>query len=111
MPVLAFTHDFGSISTASSFMMMGYDEIEDIEYFYNRYKGYWAHGGNVTIFDAFKSMQSRYAGIMQRCRAFDKTIYDDGMKAGGKEYAEILSGSYRHVMAAHKLFELSLIHI
>ena len=105
MPVLAFTHDFGSVSTASSFMMMGYDEIEDIEYFYNRYKGYWAHGGNVTIFDAFKSMQSRYAGIMQRCRAFDKTIYDDGMKAGGKEYAEILSGSYRHVMAAHKLFE------
>ena len=105
MPVLAYTHDFGSVEKASSFMMMGYDEIEDIEYFYNRYKGYWAHEGRVTIFDAFKTMQSRYAGIMQRCRAFDKTIYDDGMKAGGKEYAEILSGSYRHVMAAHKLFE------
>ena len=105
MPTLAFTRDFGSVETATSFMMMGYDEIEDIEYFYNRYKGYWAHGGRVTIFDAFKSMQSRYAGIMQRCRQFDKMIYDDGMKAGGKEYAEILSGSYRHVMAAHKLFE------
>ena len=50
-------------------------------------------------------MQSRYAGIMNRCRAFDKMIYDDGMKSGGKEYAEILSGSYRHMMAAHKLFE------
>ena len=105
MPTLAFTRDFGSVETATSFMMMGYDEIEDIEYFFNRYKGYWAHGGRVTIFDAFKSMQSRYAGIMNRCRAFDKMIYDDGMKAGGKEYAEILSGSYRHVMAAHKLFE------
>jgi len=105
MPVLTYTHDFGSVETASSFMMMGYDEIEDIEYFYNRYKAYWAHGGRVTIFDAFKSMQSRYAGIMQRCRAFDKMIYEDGIKAGGKEYAEILSASYRHVMAAHKLFE------
>ena len=105
MPVLAYTHDFGSVETATSFMMMGYDEIEDIEYFYNRYKGYWAHGGSVSIFQAFKSMQSRYAGIMNRCRQFDKMIYDDGMKAGGKEYAEILSGSYRHMMAAHKLFE------
>ena len=105
MPVLAYTHDFGSVETATSFMMMGYDEIEDIEYFFNRYKGYWAHDGKVTILDAFKSMQSRYAGIMNRCRQFDKMIYDDGMKAGGKEYAEILSGSYRHVMAAHKLFE------
>lgn len=105
MPVLAYTHDFGSVETASSFMMMGYDEIEDIEYFYNRYKGYWAHGGSVTIFDAFKNMQNGYASIMQRCRAFDKMIYDDGYKSGGQEYAEILSGSYRHVMAAHKLFQ------
>ena len=105
MPVLAYTHDFGSVETAASYMMMGYDEIEDIEYFYNRYKGYWAHEGRVTLCQAFKTMQSRYAGIMNRCRQFDKMIYDDGMKAGRKEYAEILSGSYRHVMAAHKLFE------
>ncbi|MBO4550448.1 MAG: DUF5127 domain-containing protein, partial [Bacteroidaceae bacterium] len=105
MPVLAYTHDFGSVETAASFMMMGYDEIEDIEYFYNRYKAYWAHEGRVTLCQAFKTMQSRYAGIMNRCRQFDKMIYDDGMKAGGMEYAEILSGSYRHVMAAHKLFE------
>ena len=69
MPVLAYTHDFGSVETATSYMMMGYDEIEDIEYFYNRYKGYWAHGGSVSIFQAFKTMQSRYAGIMNRCRA------------------------------------------
>ena len=102
---LEYTHDFGNVETASSFMMMGYDEIEDIEYFYHRYKAYWAHGGSVTIFDAFKMMQSRYDELMQKCRDFDKMIYDDGMKAGGKEYAEILSGSYRHVMAAHKLFQ------
>ena len=102
---LAYTHDFGSTDKASSFMMMGYDEIEDIEYFFHRYKAYWAHGGKVTIFQAFKTMESQYASIMQRCRDLDKRIYDDGMKSGGKEYAEILSGSYRHMMAAHKLFE------
>jgi len=42
---------------------------------------------------------------MAKCREFDKMIYDDGLKAGDVKYAEILSGSYRHVIAAHKLFQ------
>ncbi|MCF0197313.1 MAG: DUF4965 domain-containing protein, partial [Bacteroidaceae bacterium] len=105
MPTLAYAYNFGSVEHAANFMMMGYDEIQDIEYFYNRYKAYWAHEGQVTITKAFQTMAARYGSIMQRCRAWDKTIYDDGMASGGKEYAEILSGSYRHVMAAHKLFQ------
>ncbi len=105
MPAMAYVHDFGQVEKASSFTMLGYDEVQDIEYMYERYKGYWAHGGQVTIFQAFRNLQSRYSSIMARCRAFDKQVYDDGMAAGGKQYAEILSGSYRHVMAAHKLFE------
>lgn len=105
MPAMAYVHDFGQVEQASSFTMLGYDEVQDIEYMYERYKGYWAHGGQVTIFQAFRNLQARYASIMARCRAFDKQVYDDGMAAGGKQYAEILSGSYRHVMAAHKLFE------
>ena len=86
-------------------MMMGYDEIEDIEYMYKRYKGYWAHGGTVSIFQMFNRMKSQYQNIMQRCRDFDKLIYDDGLAAGNEHYAEILSASYRHVIAAHKLFQ------
>ena len=84
--------------------MIGYDEIWDIEYFFKRYKGYWAHEGSVSIFDMFDRMKNNYNNIMQRCRQMDKTIYDDAFSAGGKKYAEILSGSYRHVNAAHKLF-------
>ena len=81
-----------------------YDEIWDIEYFYKRYKGYWAHEGSVSIYDMFDRMKSNYNSIMQRCRQMDRTIYDDALAAGGIKYAEILSGSYRHVNAAHKLF-------
>lgn len=105
IPAMAYVHDFGQVEKASSFTMLGYDEVQDIEYMYERYKGYWAHGGQVSIFQAFRNLQGRYASIMARCRAFDRQIYDDGMAAGGKQYAEILSASYRHVMAAHKLFE------
>ncbi len=105
MPLLSYTHDFGRTKQASSFMMIGYDEIQDIEYMYERYKGYWAHGGTVSIFQMFNRLNSQYANIMQRCREFDKRIYDDGLKSGNAHYAEILSGAYRHVIAAHKLFQ------
>lgn len=103
-PVLAYVHDFGNVEASSSFAMIGYDEIQDIEYMYHRYKGYWARDGK-TIFQAFREMKKGYSSIMKRCRALDKRIYDDALNAGDKKYAEILSGSYRHVIGAHKLFE------
>ena len=104
-PVLAYVHDFGTVSDrAASYMLIGYDEIYDIEYMYNRYKGYWARNGK-TIFQAFNELNRDYTSIMQQCRQFDKVIYDDGFNAGNKKYAEILSAAYRHVIAAHKLFE------
>ncbi|MFZ1236885.1 MAG: DUF4965 domain-containing protein, partial [Prevotella sp.] len=106
MPTLAYVHNFGSVtSPVSSYTMLGYDEIWDIEYMYKRYKAYWAHDGKVSIFDAFDRMNRDYASIMTKCRALDKQIYDDGLASGNEKYAEILSGSYRHVIAAHKLFK------
>ena len=105
MPMLSHVHNFGKTRQSASYIMIGYDEVEDIEYMYKRYKGYWAHGGKVSIFQLFQRMQSQYGQIMQRCRDFDRLIYDDGLQAGNAHYAEILSASYRHVIAAHKLFE------
>lgn len=104
-PIIAYVHDFGTTADAASYTLIGYDEIKDIEYFYKQYKAYWAHGGNVSIFDMFNTLNSSYASIMNRCRDFDKMIYDDAYEVAGKKYAEILSGSYRHVIAAHKLFK------
>ena len=107
IPVLAYVHDFGKVDQQpqSSFSLIGYDEVEDIEYMYHRYKAYWAHGGKVDIFDAFNKLNRNYLSIMERCRALDKQIYDDALRVGNTHYAEILSGVYRHVLAAHKLFE------
>lgn len=105
MPVLAYVHDFGNVEADRSFTLIGYDEIEDIQYMYKNYKGYWAHEGKITIFDMFERLALEYSTIMDRCRKQDKTIYDDGLEAGGLKYAELLSGTYRHVNAAHKLFK------
>ena len=104
MPCIALVNDLGDISTSSSFAMIGYDEIWDIEYMYERYKAWWAKDGK-TIFQAFNQMKKEYSSIMKKCRAMDKRIYDDGINAGDKKYAELLSGTYRHVIGAHKLFQ------
>lgn len=105
MPTLAYVHNFGNVVTASSYALVGYDEVQDIEYMHKRYKGYWAHDGKVSIFDMFERLSSQYNDIMALCRQQDKQIYDDALAAGGVKYAELLSGTYRHVNAAHKLFK------
>ena len=101
---LAYSHDFGHIRTGASYMMIGYDEVYDIRYFGKDYKGYWARNGK-TIIQALDELHRGYNDIMQRCRQQDKIIYDDALEAGNKKYAELLSGSYRQVLAAHKLFQ------
>lgn len=103
-PLLAYTHDFGDVTHASTFMMIGYNEVKDVEFLNRQYTGYWARNGK-TIYQAFEEMRDNYNEIMTKCRALDKTIYDDGLAAGNVKYAELLSGSYRHVIAAHKLFQ------
>ena len=84
--------------------MIGYDDIYSVEYMYERRMAYWKHDGKVSIFDAFERAKANYQSIMERCRDFDAMIMKDAEKAGGKKYAEICAASYRHVMAAHKLF-------
>lgn len=101
---LAYYHDFGTVTDGRSYAMVGYDEVHDIQYMYKRYKALWARDGKVTIFDAFNKLRQNYTAIMDKCRQTDKMIYDDGVKAGNKHYAEILSASYRQVIAAHKIF-------
>ena len=104
MPQLSFVHDFGTVSQASCYMMFGYDEIYDMRYMSTNYKGYWARNGK-TIQQAFAEFQENYDDIMTRCKAQDQIIYDDGFAAGNAKYAELLCASYRHCIAAHKIFE------
>lgn len=104
MPTLAYARDFGTISEARSFMLLGYDEVQDIQYMGKSYPGYWARNGK-TITTAFEELRDNYRSIMDHCRQQDKTIYDDALSAGNVKYAELLSASYRHCLAAHKLFQ------
>ncbi len=101
---LAYSHDFGRVSSGASFMMIGYDEVYDIRYFGKDYKGYWARDGK-TITEAFDTFRDNYDTYMRQARQQDQTIYDDALAAGNQKYAELLAASYRQVLAAHKLFQ------
>lgn len=101
---LAYCHDFGSVTTGSSYMMIGYDEVKDIRYFGQDYPGYWARNGK-TITEAFDDFRDNYDSNMRRAREQDQIIYDDALASANRQYAELLSGVYRQVLAAHKLFQ------
>ena len=104
MPLMIYVKDLGKTKQNSSFMMIGYDEVFDMEYMNKQYKAYYARNGK-TIFEAFEDFAKDYPTLMQRCRDLDKKIYDDGLAAGNQKYAEQLAGVYRHAMAAHKCFQ------
>ena len=105
MPAMAYVDNLGKVDKQgkSGFVMLGYDDIYSIEYFYEPRPAYWKHNGTVSIFDAFERAQFAYPSLMERCRTFDDQLMTDAEKAGGQKYAEMLALTYRHAITAHKL--------
>lgn len=105
-PAMSYIHKLGTVGTSpvSSYVMMAYDDVYSIEYMGSRRKAYWTTLSSRTTFTSkmIKTYQD-YTNIMDSCRVLDNKIYDDGYKSGGAKYAELLSGTYRQTMAAHKL--------
>lgn len=87
---------------ASLMYYFAYDDIESIEYFGKHLRSYWNKDGR-SITDAIAEAAEEYEKLVPVCDAFSKKLYDDAFAAGGEEYAELLSLTYRQVIAAHKL--------
>lgn len=82
--------------------LFAYDDIESIEYFGKHLRSYWNKDGQ-NITEAIAEAAEEYEKLVPVCNAFSKKLYDDAFAAGGEEYAELLSLTYRQVIAAHKL--------
>lgn len=107
MTVLAYSENLGNVDKEgkSGYLMLGYDDIYSIEYFYKRRLAYWKHDGKVDIFQAFERAKRDYSIVMKKARAFDKQMMADAEKAGGRKYAELCALAYRQAIAAHKLIK------
>ena len=107
MTVLAYTNNIGAVSMVpvKGHVMIGYDDVYSIRYFYENLMPYWKHNGRVDIFQALEKAEKSYSALISRCNEFDQKLNTDARKAGGKEYAQLCALAYRQAIAAHKLVE------
>lgn len=105
MPAMAFTEDLGKVSAkpAGGYVMIGYDDVESIQYFGENLKAWWTNNGTVTMNDVLNVAVLEYDDIMSRCNAFDKQLWDEAVRAGGNKYADLCVLAFRQSIAAHKL--------
>lgn len=105
IPVLAYSQQLGKVGKEGKdgYLMIGYDDVYAIEYFFERRMAYWKHDGKVDIIQAFERAAADYKSLMEKCRAFDKNLIEVAIKTGGNEYAALCALTYRQAVAAHKL--------
>ncbi len=104
MPALAYVDHLGKISdSGSGFIMIGYDDILSIQYFGDNRPAWWRKNGTVTMENELDAAATDYDKIVARCIAFDNALWDETLKAGGREYADLCALAFRQSVAAHKL--------
>lgn len=103
-PVMTFAFNLGTVGTepVSRHLVLAYDEIYPVEYFHQRLRPYWQHGG-VTIDKLLESAEQDYSTLRVECQEFDQKLTGDLARAGGEHYAQIADLAYRQAFAANKL--------
>ena len=97
---------YGAVGSApvEKFMELGYDDLYAVQYFNQNLKPWWKNNGN-TIEKELNSAATDYANIMQKCNAFNGSMYQSALKAGGEKYAKLCAMAYRQSIAAHALLK------
>lgn len=85
------------------FVMLAYDDIYSLTYFGNNLRPWWNTSGKETIEKQLQIAAKDYVQVMKESAAFDKKLYADALKSGGKAYAELCVLAYRQAISAHKL--------
>jgi hypothetical protein len=94
----------GRVGTAAKehVFLFGYDDLYSIQFFNQNLQAWWKNNGS-TIEKELARAATSYKDVMQKCQAFNETLYNDVLKAGGKTYADLCILAYRQSIAAHKL--------
>ena len=83
-------------------ILLAYDDLYSIQYFGQNLEAWWKKNFSSTE-EMIKKSLDEFKSIEERCVKFDKQLYDDALKAGGKTYADLCVLAYRQSLAAHKL--------
>lgn len=98
---------FGNVGTTSvaKYVEIGYDDVYSMQYFKTNLRPWWNRTGKETFVGQLTKANTEYASVLQKCAAFNKTMYADAVKAGGKTYADLCVLAYRQSIAAHILVQ------
>lgn len=96
---------FGTVGkkAVEHFVELAYDERFAVQYFNTNLRPWWNSSGKATIEDELTKAADEYQVVIQKCLTFDKGLYADALRSGGKEYAYLCALAYRQSIAAHTL--------
>ncbi len=98
----SFTLTVNPGKTASNYLMVAYDDLYSIQYFGEPLEAWWKKiYGNMD--NLLLTGAKEHANVVATCKAFDLSLYNESLQAGGKNYAELCIAAYRQSLAAHKL--------
>jgi len=103
MPVSAMVFDVGNVNrqSASSWLVLAYDDLYSIQYMKKNLWPYWRRDGWEAA-DLLQEAAKDYESLKKRCAAFDEELMADLTKAGGEKYAKLAALAYRQCFAAGK---------
>jgi len=88
---------------AEQTVLIGYDDLQSVQYFGTNLRPYWKQQEKRTIEQELQSASKNRQSILKKAAAFDDKLYADAMASGGKEYADLCALAYRQAISAHKL--------
>ncbi|MFM1755508.1 MAG: hypothetical protein RL621_412 [Bacteroidota bacterium] len=88
---------------SSHLLMIGYDQLYEVQYFKENLKPWWKLEKDITMDKLLLRAQSEYDSVKNQCNNWDKKIWNEAYASGGKEYAELCIMAYRQSVAAHSL--------
>lgn len=105
MPVMGLADRLGKVAAApvNGYVMVGYDDIESIQYFGNNLKAWWKEDGTVTMDQALDLSVAEFGEILAACNDFDRQLIAEAIEKGGENYADLAILAFRQSIAAHKL--------
>jgi hypothetical protein len=101
------TLSFGDIGQAPvrKTILIGYDELDAIQYFHTNLKPWWNRNGDKTIEQELQDALAQRSAVLDQCKAFNKKLYAQALAAGGEKYARLCVLAYRQSIAAHQLVQ------
>lgn len=90
-------------TTKEQLFLLGYDDIVSIQYFETNLKPWWKNDGQESFDKLLETAAKEYSDVIKKCDAFNTSMYNKALAAGGKTYADLCVLAYRQSIAAHKL--------